>query len=179
MSCARHNRVEPLRFEYHFNHGVVAAWPSTLLVTLRTTFKLSMQQSVLSKSIPRAVHQGFLPVEEPVEPRSLSAASPVDQVQIQALTPRITPLDQRCSGSVVMSVWRAASSVTAPVPQTTSPVGQRVSATWPWVGSYSIPVGISACTKDISASANVLKTTLSAALYAAIPASTASVVMNA
>ena len=84
-------------------------------------------------------------MEDPVELRTLFAASHVAKVQIQVLTPRITRMDQLCSGSVVMSVWRAASSVTAPVPQTTSPVGQRVSATWgASVGSYSIPVVISA-----------------------------------
>ena len=125
------------------------------------------------------VQQGLLSVEELAELRSLFVASPVAQVQIQVLTPGITAMDQHCSGSVVRSVLRAESSVTALAPQTTSPVGQRVSATWTSAGSFSTPVGISACTKNSSAAAHVLKTTLSVTIDAALLKDTASAAMNA
>ena len=144
-----------------------------------TSLKSSMQQSVLSKSTRRTVHQVLLPVEEPVERRTLFVASPVAMVHVRVLTPRNTGMDQLCSGSVGMSVWRAASSVTAPVPQTTSPVGQHVSVTSTSADSSSTLVGISAFPKNGSAVANVLITTLSAAKDAAIPTPTGSVVMNA
>ena len=140
-----------------------------------------MQQSVLSKLTLRVVLQGLLHVEEPVEARRLFAASPAAQLQVQVkvLATSWTTLDQHCSGSVATSAWRVASNVAAPVPHTTSLVEQSVSATWTLVGSTSTPVGISASTRDNSVAENVLKTTLSVAIDAATPTSTAFVGMNA